>query len=394
MYFQGYYIDMERLKYKNLITKAFITHPIVAILGPRQCGKTTLARQFASTLSTPTSSFDLEDPTDLAKLANPKLALSDLSNLIIIDEIQRKPDLFPILRVLVDRENNAAQFLILGSASRDLIHQSSETLAGRIAHIELTPFSYTEVKELSRLWLRGGFPRSYLASEDTHSWYWRKNYIQTFLERDIPSFGINVAPPTLRRFWLMLTHYHGCNFNATEIANSMKISQPTSQHYIDILNGVFMVRQLTPWFANIRKRQVKAPKIYFRDSGILHYWLGIKNWEQLQNHPKLGLSWEGLAMEEVIRYHQAAPEECFFWATHGGAELDLLLVQNGKRLGFEFKYSDQPRKTKSMHIAIEDLQLDALTIIFPARGSFPITEKIRAIGLEDYLLANSLAQQR
>ena len=303
---------MERLKYKNLITKAFITHPIVAILGPRQCGKTTLARQFASTLSTPTSSFDLEDPTDLAKLANPKLALSDLSNLIIIDEIQRKPDLFPILRVLVDRENNAAQFLILGSASRDLIHQSSETLAGRIAHIELTPFSYTEVKELSRLWLRGGFPRSYLASEDTHSWYWRKNYIQTFLERDIPSFGINVAPPTLRRFWLMLTHYHGCNFNATEIANSMKISQPTSQHYIDILNGVFMVRQLTPWFANIRKRQVKAPKIYFRDSGILHYWLGIKNWEQLQNHPKLGLSWEGLAMEEVIRYHQAAPEECFF----------------------------------------------------------------------------------
>ena len=376
---------MERLKYKKLIAEAFINHHVVAILGPRQCGKTTLAKQYASTLEIPTCSFDLEDPTDLAKLVNPKLALANLSGLVIIDEIQRKPELFPFLRVLVDREDNATRFLILGSASRDLIHQSSETLAGRIAHIELTPFSYPEVVELPQLWLRGGFPKAYLAPDNASSWYWRKNYVQTFLERDIPSFGINVSPPMLRRFWLMLTHYHGCTFNATEIANSMSISQPTGQHYIDILSGVFMVRQLAPWFVNIKKRQVKAPKIYFRDTGILHYLLGIEEWSHLQNHPKLGLSWEGFALEEIIRFHQAVPQECFFWATHGGAELDLLLMQNGRRLGFEFKYSDQPRTTKSMQIALDDLQLDNLNIIFPGQGNFPITEKIRAVGLIDYL---------
>jgi predicted AAA+ superfamily ATPase len=377
---------MERLRYKKLITEAFINHPVVAILGPRQCGKTTLAKQYASTLKTPTCSFDLEDPTDLAKLINPKLALADLSGLVILDEIQRKPELFPLLRVLADREDNSARFLILGSASRDLIHQSSETLAGRIAHIELTPFSYPEVGgKLQQLWLRGGFPKSYLAPDNASSWRWRKNYVQTFLERDVPSFGINVPPPMLRRFWLMLTHYHGCTFNATEIANSMSISQPTGQHYVDILSGVFMVRQLAPWFVNIKKRQVKAPKIYFRDSGIFHYLLGIEEWSHLQNHPKLGLSWEGFALEEIIRFHQVAPEECFFWATHGGAELDLLLIQNGRRLGFEFKYSDQPRATKSMQIALEDLQLDNLTVIFPGHGDFPVAEKIHAIGLVDYL---------
>lgn len=375
---------MKRLEYQSLITEAFTSHPIVAILGPRQCGKTTLAKQYASMSKQEIHNFDLEDPTDLARLENPKLALADLSGLIIIDEIQRKPELFPYLRVLVDHENNRARFLILGSAARDLIRQSSETLAGRIAHIELTPFAYPEVKELSQLWLRGGFPRAYLAPTNASSWLWRKNYIQTFLERDIPSFGINIAPTMLRRFWLMLAHYHGCTFNAAEIAHAMNISQPTAQHYVDILSGVFMIRQLTPWLVNIKKRQVKAPKIYFRDCGILHFLLGIETWKQLQNHPKLGLSWEGFALEEIIRLHQAAPEECFFWATHGGTELDLLIVQKGKRLGFEFKYSDQPRSTKSMQIALEDLQLDSLTVIFPAEGKFSITEKIQAVGLVDY----------
>ena len=379
---------MERQRYKTLIIEAFAVHPIVAILGPRQCGKTTLARQYAATLDIPIHNFDLEDPTDLAKLENPKLVLADLSGLIIIDEIQRRPELFPILRVLADRQGNITRFLILGSASRDLIRQSSESLAGRVAHIELTPFTYQEVDIMPQLWLRGGFPKSYLAMNDADSWLWRKNYVQTFLERDIPSFGINIPPAMLRRFWLMLTHYHGCTFNAAEIANSINVSQPTSQHYVNILSGVFMVRQLSPWFVNIKKRQVKASKIYFRDSGILHFLLGIENWTQLQNHPKLGLSWEGFAIEEVIRLHQATPEECFFWATHSGAELDLLLIQNGKRLGFEFKYSEQPKVTKSMQVALEDLQLDSLTIIFPAKGRFMLTEKIYGIGLTDYLAKN------
>lgn len=381
---------MERVRYQKLIHESFHNHPVVAILGPRQCGKTTLARQYAAMVhrkKTSVNFFDLEDPTDLAKLENPKLALADLSGLVIIDEIQKRPNLFPYLRVLVDREDNLIKFLILGSASRDLIRQSSETLAGRIAHIELTPFSYPETKQLNHLWLRGGFPKSFLPANNSTSWNWRKNYIQTFLERDIPSLGINVSPPMLRRFWLMLAHYHGSIFNASEIANSMNISQPTAQHYANILTGVFMIRQLTPWFANLKKRQVKSSKIYLRDSGILHFLLGIANWPQLQNHPKLGLSWEGFALEEIIRQHQATAEECFFWATHGGAELDLLLLQNGKKLGFEFKYTDQPHLTKSMKIAFAELGLDELTIIFPTKGRFKIAPKIQAVGLADYLMA-------
>jgi len=359
---------MERPRYIEQIESGLDLHPVVALLGPRQCGKTTLARMYAeqtgqswaNNAAATITRFDLEDPTDLAALENPKLVLQDLSGLVIIDEIQRLPELFPILRVLVDRPDNAARFLILGSASRDLIQQSSETLAGRIAYIELTPFNLSEaqIKQRARLWLRGGFPPSFLARSDAASWQWRKHYVMTFLERDIPSLGIRIPPQSLRRFWMMLAHYHGQVVNFSELGRSFGASDTTIRRYLDLLNGTFMVRSLSPWHENISKRQVKAPKLYFRDSGLLHSLLGIENKDQLNRHPKLGASWEGFALEEVIRRYNATPEECYFWATHSGAELDLLIVQGGRKVGVEFKYTDKPRSSKSMHVAMESLQLD------------------------------------
>src|SRR3990167_352160 len=290
---------MERPVFEERITKAFDNHPVVALLGPRQCGKTTLAKMYAES-SRQVTHFDLENPRDLVKLSSPLLALEELPGLIIIDEIQRTPNLFNILRVLVDGKKVEQKFLILGSASRDLIHQSSETLAGRIAHLELTPFNFQETNNLQQLWLRGGFPKSYLARSIEGSCEWRQSYITTFLERDIPGLGINIPAQTLRRFWLMLAHYHSNIFNASEIGNSLGASHTTMRKYLDILTGVFMIRQLPPWFANIKKRQVKSPKIYFRDSGIYHSLMGIESNNTLINHPKLGSSWEGLALEEEI----------------------------------------------------------------------------------------------
>jgi uncharacterized protein len=325
----------------------------------------------------------LEDPTDLARLANPKLVLSELDGLIIIDEVQRKPDLFPILRVLVDKFDK--KFLLLGSASRDLINHSSETLAGRISHIELTPFNFTEVGELKTLWVRGGFPLAYLAADITTSLLWRKAYITTFLERDIPSLGINIPPETMRRFWMMLSHVHGNIFNASELGRSLGYSDTTIKRYLDILVGTFMVRRLSPWFENINKRQVKSPKIYIRDSGILHSLVGITDYESLLVYPRLGAFWEGIALEEVIRYNKLDAEDCYFWATHNGAELDLLVIKNGKRHGFEFKHTEAPRVTPSMEIALEDLKLDSLTVIIPGDYKFRLTPKIEVVGLEAYL---------
>ena len=377
---------MKRSFYHNEIREAFDTHPVVALLGPRQCGKTTLAEMYAASLSSDeVHFFDLEDPTQLAQLAQPKLALEELQGLIIIDEIQLCPDLFPLIRVLVDRFRGEKRFLILGSASRDLISQSSETLAGRIAHLELPPFSHRETDEWSKLWLRGGFPPSFLAEKETGSYQWRKHYLSTFLERDVQRLGVHLAPLQLHRFWTMLAHYHGQVFNTSDIANSMDISAPLVRKHVDILTGVFLIRQLTPWFENIKKRQVKSPKLYFRDSGLFHTLLGIGSRESLHSHPKLGASWEGFALEEVIRHHRATVEECFFWGTHGGAELDLLIVQDGRRFGFEFKYTDSPRWTKSMVMAWENLKLDSLCIIFPGKGDFPVSERGRAVGLGDYL---------
>jgi len=382
---------IKRKYFINQLRKGLATHPVIALLGPRQCGKTTLAKQYAAIKQAKSQPvihhFDLEDPDDLAKLDAPKLAFEDLSGLIVIDEIQRQPELFSLLRVLVD-QHKKRKFLILGSASRDLIKQSSETLAGRIRYIEVTPFSYFEVDNLHKLWFRGGFPNSYLAKNDENSNDWRSAYITTFLERDIPNLGIQIPARTLRRFWMMLAHYHGNIFNASEIGTSLGISHTTARHYLDILTGTFMIRELTPWIENINKRQIKSPKIYFRDSGILHSLLGIPDLQALQNHPKLGVSWEGFALEEVIRSHHATPEECYFWGIHSQGELDLLIFKNGKRLGFEFKYSDAPRLTTSMQLAQDTLQLDKLTVIYPGNSHYRLTKEIEVVGLENYLQQN------
>lgn len=378
---------MERNSYLYKISLGFASHPIVALIGPRQCGKTTLARIYAVKESEmPIENyFDLEDIADLTRLQNPHQALSRLKGLIIIDEIQRVPELFPALRVLVDKENSEQHFLILGSASRELIHQSSESLAGRIFYIELTPFTLTETNNMDRLWLRGGFPRSYLANDDQTSYVWRKSYIRTFLEQDIPSFGFSIEPLKLHRFWMMLAHYHGQICHPSELGRSLDMSHVKARQYLDILTYTLMIRQLNPWFENISKRQVKSPKIYFRDSGIFHTLLDIEKMGDLIRHPKLGASWEGMALEEVIRFHQVNPMECYFWSTHSQAELDLLLFLKGKRVGFEFKFSDAPKLTKSMQIAMHDLQLEQLFVIYPGKHQYLLADNIIVCSLEQYI---------
>lgn len=382
------YPSMERDGYLAKLADRFRVQPVVALLGPRQCGKTTLARMYAERLADrPVTRFDLEDPTDLAALAEPKLALQGLRGLVIIDEIQRAPELFPVLRVLADRPDNAAQFLILGSASRDLIRQSSETLAGRIGHIELTPLQLGEAGagSMQRLWMRGGFPPSFLASSDGSSLQWRKDYVATFLDRDLPALGIGIPPQSLRRFWMMLAHYHGQLVNFSELGRSFGAADTTVRGYLDILEATFMVRLLRPWHENIGKRQVKAPKLYFRDSGLLHTLLGITDHDALLRHPKLGGSWEGFALEETIRALDAEAEEVWFWATHAGAELDLLVMREGRRIGFEINYTASPRVTKSMHAAIDSLRLDWLYVVYPGERRMPLAENIQAIGLGDIL---------
>jgi len=369
---------MDREKPISLIERYLRSHPIVALLGPRQCGKTTLAKMFCKKYSPfPQSNyFDLESSIDLQRLKNPLLSLKPLTNLIVIDEIQRSPDLFPTLRVLVDEETSTQKYLILGSASKELLRQSSESLAGRIAYIELTPFSLQEAGEWKKLWIRGGFPKSFLAKTEEESFDWRTFYIRTFLEQDIPNLGIKIPPETLQRFWIMLAHYHGNIFNSSEFARSFGTSDATIRKYLDILTGTFMVRQLQPWHENLGKRQVKASKIYFRDSGILHALCNIQNSAELLHHPKIGASWEGFALEEVIRHFSLRGEECYFWSTYGGAELDLFFIHNNKRIGIEFKYSDAPSLTKSMQIAVTDLKLDHLFVLYPGTVDYPLTEKI------------------
>lgn len=376
---------MNREIWINKIKKAFKVSPVVAILGPRQCGKTTLAQFYSKQTGATVTHFDLEDPESLAQLQNPKLVLQSLKGIIIIDEIQRLPELFPILRVLVDHPKVSQQFLILGSASRTLIKQSSESLAGRITYIELTPFNTQETQNITQSWNRGGFPRSFLAASNEISTDWRKAYIRTYLEQDIPNLGFNIPPSALQRCWMMLTHYHGNEINFSDIGKSLAISDTTVKRYIDILSGTFMVRTLKPWIENIKKREVKTPKLYFRDTGIFHALLGISSHQELLIHPKLGASWEGFALEEVIRFHQADSEECYFWGIHSQAELDLLIIKDGKKMGFEFKHSSGPKLTKSMQIAQEALNLSSLTIIYPGDKSYPLSETINCIGLTHYL---------
>ncbi|MCA9974959.1 MAG: ATP-binding protein [Ardenticatenaceae bacterium] len=347
---------------------------VVTLVGPRQSGKTTLARQFVAPDSI--NYFDLEDPISLARLEQPMTALRDLRGLVVIDEVQRRPDLFPILRVLVDRMPLPATFLVLGSASPELLRQSAESLAGRIEIITLMGFDLAEVGSENQAshWRRGGFPLSYLASTEADSVAWRKNFVQTLLERDLPQMGIGTPAPLLLRFWTMLAHYHGQVLNAAELARSLGISGSSVRRYLDLLEQVFMVRQLQPWHANLKKRQVKSPKIYFRDSGLLHYLLGIRDERDLLTHPRLGASWEGYVVEEIIRW--ANPDEAYFWATHGGAELDLVLWKNGRFSGYEIKRVDAPRLTKSMQITLETLELDRLTVVYPGNQAYPLGERV------------------
>jgi hypothetical protein len=356
--------------------------PVVAILGPRQSGKTTLALSLMRPEARAVR-FDLEDPQTLAQLADPMLALQDLRGLVVLDEVQRRPDLFPVLRVLADRARRPARFLVLGSASPALLRQSSESLAGRIAFHEVSGFSLSEVgvRNLRRLWLRGGFPLSYLAASEPHSQRWRRDFIRTFLERDVPQLGVSIPASTLTRFWSMLAHYHGQTWNAAEFSRSFGVSDMTVRRYLDLLAATFVVKQLAPWFENVGKRQVKSPKVYLTDTGLLHTLLGIRDTRELERHPKVGASWESFAIQAVVDRLGARPEECFFWATHAGAELDLLVVRGSSRLGFEIKRSVAPQMTRSMHVALGDLGLARLDVIHAGERTFPLAKRVRAVAL-------------
>lgn len=356
---------------------------VVALLGPRQCGKTTLARQFVPEHDL--NYFDLEDPRSLARLSEPGLALRGLKGLIVLDEIQRRPDLFPLLRVLADRRPLPARFLILGSASPELLRQASESLAGRIetVHLEGVRLADVGAAALPKHWLRGAFPRSFLAKNETESVTWRRQFLQTFLERDMPQLGINIPAVTLHRFWSMLAHYHGQVWNAAELARGLAVNETTTRRYLDLMTGVFMVRQLPPWFENLGKRQVKSPKLYVRDSGVLHTLLGISSRRELEYHPKVGASWEGYAVEEVLKALQ--PEQAYFWATHNGAEIDLVLFKNRRRIGVECKRVDAPTLTPSMRVAMADLRLNELLVVYPGTQRYRLAPHVEAVPLAEFV---------
>jgi predicted AAA+ superfamily ATPase len=371
---------IERATEIRRIRRGLRRSRVVALVGPRQCGKTTLARELVPAGSP--NYFDLEDPASLARLEEPMTALSRLRGTVVIDEVQRRPDLFPVLRVLVDRRPLPARFLVLGSASPDLLRQSAESLAGRLEVVSLSGFSLGEVGagSLDRLWLRGGFPPSYLARSAEDSVTWRRDLVRTFLERDLPALGVTIPSAALLRFWSMLAHYHGGVWNAAEFARSLGVSEPTVRRYLDLLSGLFMVRQLPPWHENLGKRQVKSPKVYVRDSGLLHQLLGIRSAPSLLSHPRCGASWEGFAIEETLK--AVRPDEAYFWATHTGAELDLLLVENGRRLGVEVKRADAPRVTPSMRTALRDLRLEQLVVLYPGDVSYPLGDRVTVRPLE------------
>ena len=355
--------------------------PVVALLGARQAGKTTLARQLAQRRKGPAHVFDLESSADVARLADPLLALSPLKGLVLLDEVQRRPELFPTLRVLADRRPRPARFLVLGSASPSLLRQSSESLAGRIAYYELPGLSLAETgpKNIDLLWLRGGFPLSFTARSHAASHRWRQDFVRTFLERDIPQLGIAIPSAMLERFWSMLAHYHAQTWNGSELARAFGVSHHVMRRYLDALEATFMVRALKPWSANLGKRQVKAPKVYVRDSGLLHRLLDIGTRGELERHPKVGASWEGFVIENLIRTLGADERRCYFWATHSGAEIDLLVQHRGRLRGFEVKRTSSPAATRSMRSAFADLDLRSLDVIHAGEETFPLAKGIRAV---------------
>ena len=353
--------------------------PVTAILGPRQCGKTTLAREIGR--QEKAAYFDLEDPNDQARLANPQLVLEAQRGVVILDEIQRRPELTMLLRVLADRRPLPCRFIVLGSASPDLMRQASDSLAGRIHFVDMGGFTLGEVGggQGDRLWLRGGFPPSFLANNDEDSHQWRLSLVRTFLERDMPQLGVQIPAEMLRRFWTMLAHYHGQIWNGSEIGASLGVTHHTTRKYLDLLCGAYVVRQLQPWFENWGKRVVKSPKVYVRDSGLLHALLGIPDFPALQGHPKLGASWEGFVIEQILSW--AGERNAYFWATHSRAELDLMVLAKGKRWGFEVKYQDAPTVTKSMRIAMQDLKLERLWVVYPGQTGYPMDDKIECVSL-------------
>jgi predicted AAA+ superfamily ATPase len=366
---------IDRPRATGLLHEAFRVHPVASLLGPRQCGKTTLARAFSDNADEVTY-FDLEDPVDSQRLSAPMTVLEGLGGLVVIDEIQRRPELFELLRVLVDRRENHARFLILGSASPSLVKGVSETLAGRVGFVDLGGFTIDEVgvERQNDLWSRGGFPRSFLAPDEAASTTWRTGFVRTFLERDIPQLGITTGAETLRRFWTMVAHYHGQVWNAAEFARSLGSSEKTARRYLDILAGAYMVRVLPPWHENLKKRQIRSPKIYIRDSGILHSLLQLRTRNEMLGHPKLGSSWEGFAIEQIL--NRLNTRDAYFWATHNGAELDLMVTIGGRRHGFEFKYSDAPRRRRSMRTALSDLALDHLWVVYPGNRTYQLDDDI------------------
>ena len=372
---------MDREKHRRAVERLLIHNPVVALLGARQVGKTTLSKDIARRRSGPTHFFDLESSADLARLTDPLLALSGLRGLVVLDEIHRLPDIFPALRVLSDRDRCPARFLVLGSASLAMLRQGSETLAGRIAFYELPAFSVTEIgsNQTRRLWLRGGFPRSFTTRSHSDSYQWRGDFIRTFLEQDIPQFGVGIPSRTLDRFWAMLAHYHAQVWNGSELARAFGVSHHAVRRYLDALEDTFMVRSLKPWTADLKKRQVKAPKVYIRDSGLLHRLLNITTYAELERHPKIGASWEGFLVENLIQLLGADNRQCYFWATHTGAEIDLIVQTGTKLRGIEIKRTSAPRVTRSMHVALHDLPLDRIDVIHAGDKTYPLAKRIRAV---------------
>lgn len=366
----------------NLVERvtAGLTHsPVTLILGPRQCGKTTLARQLGEKREG--SYYDLESPRDLARLEQPQTALEEARGLVVLDEIHQRPDLLPLLRVLADRQPLPCRFLLLGSASPDLMKKSSETLAGRVHFVDMNGFTLDETgaPQQSTLWVRGGFPKSFLAGSDERSVKWREDFVMTFLQRDLPMLGIRVPAATLHRFWTMLAHHHGGIWNGSQIGGSLGVTHHAARRYLDALSGAYVVRQLQPWFENLGKRVVKSPKVYVRDSGLLHSLLNIPDAVALQSHPKLGASWEGFVIEQILSW--AGERNAYFWGTHGGAELDLMILAKGKRWGVEVKCQDAPSITKSMRIAMQDLKLERLWVVYPGKSGYPMDENIECVSL-------------
>ncbi len=372
---------IKRQDILSTIKAAIQRNRVVVLSGPRQCGKTTLARELLSDESV--NYFDLEDPASLARLDEPMTALRPLKGLVVIDEIQRRPDLFPVLRVLADRKAVPARFLILGSASGDLLRQSSESLAGRMEYVTIGGFTLSELGAPAEptLWRRGGFPLSYLAKTENDSLAWRQSFIRTLLERDFPQWGVRVSAVALQRFWTMLAHYHGQTWNAAEPARALGVSESTVRRYLDLLTDALMIRQLQPWHANLQKRQVKAPKVYVRDTGLLHHLLGIDTAKALLSHPKLGASWEGFVIEQILMTEPH--DDAYFWATHQGAEIDVILRRGNRLLGVECKRTDAPRLTPSIRIALEDLGLERIAVIYPGNKRFPLSDNVDAIPIEE-----------